>query len=225
MKTKYITLGLVTGMLLGFQPFTVHAAEVMPVDGPVNVSGHTHTEDIHKHGNKEYVAAPGHDAQESVVEVMEIKEVTPEVKSTVKNLIERTMDGKKGYAEASENASSPWLKARFMSKSYQRAEFAEELRAELAKAGTSVKEDGSLEAAVHRAWIDVKAFVTGKDDIALLKAVHTGESEALQTYEEALKHPLPKSIRRTVAGQANEIRDSIVWVNQRIRSLEQEKKK
>lgn len=147
-------------------------------------------------------------------EIMSPKDVA----STLSQLADRAIDGNKGFKEAAENAASADLKARFATKSAERAKFASDLKKKIADLGQTPTQDGSAEAAVHRAWIDAKVAVSpeGQDDNAVLGAVKTGEAEALDEYKDALNKNLPTDVRSLVEKQIKDIQDSYDWTAQRL---------
>lgn len=134
----------------------------------------------------------------------------------VNHLIERAIDGQKGFAESAEQVKSPELKARFLASSAERAGFAKELQNKVGDLGQKAEKGGSLEASAHRAWIDVKTAAVKQDDQAVLGAVKTGESAALNAYKDALNKDLPQDVRDIVQKQLDKIQDSYNWVEQRL---------
>ena len=147
-------------------------------------------------------------------EVMSPKDVA----STLSQLADRAIDGNKGFKEAAENAASADLKARFAMESAERAKFAAQLKGKIADLGQTPKQDGSAEAAVHRAWIDAKVALSpeGQADNAVLGAVKTGEAEALDEYQDALDKNLPTDVRSLVEKQIKDIQESYDWTAKRL---------
>lgn len=135
--------------------------------------------------------------------------------SVVEHLIERCKDGEKGFREAASKAKSPELKSFFNEVSAERARFAHELQAELATLGkTDKKATGSVEGALHRAWVDTKVALGG-DDHTVLDWLEHGEDVAKDAYQKALSGNLPENVRQMVLRQAN----SVQRVHDKVKTL------
>ncbi len=140
--------------------------------------------------------------------------------SVVENLIETCRDGEKGYKDAAQHAKAADLKALFNEQSMERARFAQELQAELAKLGKPEKKvSGSASGAMHRAWIDTKVNL-GAGDKAILESVEAGEDSAKDTYNKALGGTLPPSLTEIVRRQAA----SVQRAHDRVRTLRDQAK-
>ena len=60
---------------------------------------------------------------------------------------------------------------------------------------------GSLAGAMHRGWVNFKASVSGRPDLAILEECERGEDVAKARYREALGKELPEDIRLVVQRQ------------------------
>lgn len=113
-----------------------------------------------------------------------------EIVSDLKGLINILNDGKEGYETASENTDSIELKGAFLRFSAQRAGYAMELKDHIAlHGGDSDNESGGLLGAIHRTWIEIKQALSSNEDVAILSAIETGESEALDKYDQLIVDP------------------------------------
>jgi uncharacterized protein (TIGR02284 family) len=122
--------------------------------------------------------------------------------SVVEHLIETNKDGQKGYQDAAQHVKRSDLKTYFNEQSLERARFASELDAELARLGKPDKKvSGSASAAMHRAWIDTKVALGGGDK-TILESVEKGEDDAKDTYNKALAGSLPGNLMEIVRRQA-----------------------
>ena len=126
--------------------------------------------------------------------------------SILNDLIETCRDGREGFNEASENATSPELKNFFRQASRERARFVGELQQEVRTLGGDPEKSGSTAGALHRAWIDIKGTLTGKDDGSILNEAERGEDSALKAYEDALKQRLPANCESIVQEQFSEVK-------------------
>ena len=123
----------------------------------------------------------------------------------LQELIETCKDGENGYRDAAEHVKRADLKSFFQEQSSERGRFARELQTELDRAEPGKKQSGSVSAALHRAWIDIKSNL-GAGDHSVLASVEQGEDSAKEAYEEALKAPLPPQIIELVRRQAQSIK-------------------
>ena len=130
-------------------------------------------------------------------------------------LIETAQDGADGYRAASDDAKDPQLKQIFSQYATQRAQFVTELRNLAPAAGGDSDKGGSVSAAVHRGWINLKSVVTGRDDAAILDECERGDENAVQAYDKALASPLPAQAMSVVQRQASEVRSAL----ERIRGM------
>jgi uncharacterized protein (TIGR02284 family) len=111
-------------------------------------------------------------------------ETNKEIISDLKDLLSIVNDGKEGYESASETTDKIELKGVFLKYSAQRAGYAEELRAHIAEHGADAEnESGGVLGALHRTWIDIKQALSSKEDAAILDAIVTGETAALEKYD------------------------------------------
>lgn len=120
--------------------------------------------------------------------------------------------GERGYAVAASNVSNRALKILFQTFAQQRANFKEELNAEIQRSGGRVPRNSSFLGMVHRGRIDIFAALTiGAENVEklILKEVMIGERVALATYERTLKQDLPQDAREIVARQFEEVRQVV----------------
>ena len=121
-----------------------------------------------------------------------------DVISTLNGLIETCKDGQNGFKEAAEGVERSDLKSLFYEFSQQRSQFAGELQSLVQSLGGDPENSGSVAAALHRGWINIKSVVTGKDEGAILNECERGEDSAKGTYKDALEQALPANIMETV---------------------------
>ena len=113
-----------------------------------------------------------------------------EIISDLKGLISIVNDGKEGYESASEATDNVELKAIFLKYAAERKAYELELKAHLAShGGESENSEGGILGAIHRTWIDIKEALSSKEDEAILGAIETGETAAVEKYDNILKDP------------------------------------
>lgn len=110
-----------------------------------------------------------------------------DTKSELKSVLTRVVDSADGYESAAQDADQGRFAIMFKEKAQERRGFATEIRNHLNTLGEQVDEDGSLLAAGHRVFKDIRDKVTGSDDQAIIKEVDRGESTLLKTYDSALE--------------------------------------
>jgi uncharacterized protein (TIGR02284 family) len=124
-----------------------------------------------------------------------------DVISTLNGLIETCKDGQNGFQEAAEGVERSDLKSLFYEFSQQRAQFAGELQSLVQQLGGDPENSGSMAAALHRGWINIKSAVTGRDESAILSECERGEDSAKNTYKSALEQALPANVMEVVQTQ------------------------
>ena len=128
-----------------------------------------------------------------------------QVVSTLNSLIEMNRDGQKGYQEAAEKIETPQIKEFCLEQSRARAQFVGDLQPQVRSLGGDPETTGSVGAAVHRTWIDLKSALGGGDH-AILAASETGEDSAVKEYKTALDESLPAPVRAIVERQYQSIK-------------------
>ena len=123
----------------------------------------------------------------------------------LEKLIETCRDGQNGYRDAADHVKNPETKAWFNQQSLERSQFAGELENCVQRLGKSDPErKGSVSAALHRGWFDLKEKITGSDE-SVLNEVERGEDNAKANYQKAIEENLPADIREIVQQQAKRV--------------------
>lgn len=107
--------------------------------------------------------------------------------SMLNELVETSKDGEKGFATAAEDAKNPELKEIFSKRSQDCARGAAELQDVIASHGGKPQEGGSVAGALHRGWVNLRAAVSTRDDLAILEECERGEDVAKAKYSKALE--------------------------------------
>lgn len=129
-----------------------------------------------------------------------------DVISVLNNLIETCKDGQDGFKTAAEGIQDSALKTLFYNYSQQRSQFAGELQGEVRRLGGDPEKTGSIAAAIHRGWIDIKSAVTGKNDTAIINECERGEDSAVSNFRDALGSDLPADVRSIVERQYADVK-------------------
>jgi len=112
--------------------------------------------------------------------------LSKETLGELQDLVQVNIDSYNGFLEAAEKIEDEQLAQLFRSFSSQRSAQAAELKGLLGANGEQPAEKGSMAAAVHRVWIDVKAAFTGGGVHAVLAEAERGEDHIKAKYEAAL---------------------------------------
>jgi uncharacterized protein (TIGR02284 family) len=117
-------------------------------------------------------------------------------------LVETLKDGQKGYAEAMTDVEDADLKDTFKQFALQRSGYINEIEDQMFKLDLHPDEETSVTSKVHRAFINLKGLVTGKDRAAILNECERGEDYAVKAYQTALKaEGLPSALKGVIEKQ------------------------
>ncbi|MGH8655794.1 MAG: PA2169 family four-helix-bundle protein [Gammaproteobacteria bacterium] len=138
--------------------------------------------------------------------------------STLNDLIETSKDGESGFNTCAENVKDMDLKKVFTAAAQRCAEGAKELQEQVRFLGGDPDKHSSVAGTLHRAWVNIKAAIAGKDEPAVLEECERGEDVAKKAYEKALAKGLPDNIRSIVQRQYQ----GVVENHDRVRDLRNE---
>jgi len=128
--------------------------------------------------------------------------------SVLNNLTAISHDGEYGFRTAAEAIQNQEIKQVFERAANRCAQGAAELQRKVRKLGGRPEEIGTVSGAAHRAWVNLKAAVSGRDDVAILNEVERGEDVAKAAYEKALAGHMPPDIREALQRQYNGVRQN-----------------
>jgi uncharacterized protein (TIGR02284 family) len=121
--------------------------------------------------------------------------------STLNVLIETSFNGNKGFLAAADDTRNPELQTVFRQRAEDCAKAAAELQQIVTRLGGKPEDGGSVAGAAHRGWVNLKAAVTGRSDLAILEECERGEDVAKAHYRKALDGELPPDVRSVVERQ------------------------
>ena len=107
--------------------------------------------------------------------------------SHLQDLIQINIDSKDGFAEAAEQVGDDRIAALFRQVGQVRGKNADELQGLVALNNEEPVERGSIAAAFHRTWLDLRSKVTGGDNANVLAEAARGEEHIVEQYQETLK--------------------------------------
>ncbi len=123
------------------------------------------------------------------------------INSILNDLVETSKDGEKGFRTAAGDTQNAELQAVFLRRAQDCAAGAADLQQRVARLGGNPEQGGSVAGAVHRGWVNLKATVSGRADLAILEECERGEDIAKARYRKALEEALPEDIRLVVQRQ------------------------
>jgi uncharacterized protein (TIGR02284 family) len=128
-------------------------------------------------------------------------------------LVKINNDRIQGFEKAVKDNEDASLDDLFRHMIVQSQEFRSELADHIVRLDGSAVSDATatdLSSKIHRAWIDIKAAVSGKDRDTVLSSVEFGESAAVEAYEDALDDAdIPHYIKDVVQQQLTQLRASL----------------
>lgn len=107
--------------------------------------------------------------------------------TTLNTLTATLIDSVNGYRDAAEDAESGRFQQMFRERADERNQLAEQLRAEVRRLGGNPEDDGSFMGKAHQRFMDLKAAITGRDEIAIINEVERGEDYLKGKFETALE--------------------------------------
>ena len=107
--------------------------------------------------------------------------------ATVLNtLIATLLDSVDGYQKSAGDIDNQVLADKFNARARERQSAVTKLQAAVASAGGNPEDDGTLAGGAHRAFLNLKEAVMGRDDKAIVAEVERGEDYLKNKFETAL---------------------------------------
>ena len=124
---------------------------------------------------------------------------------TLNALIETLKDGQNGFKSAAADVKDIRVKSVFTELASERTRLAGELQSEVSRLGGEPEKTGSVSAAVHRGWINLKTALGGGEK-SILDEAERGEDVAVKSYEKAMQAKLPPDVAGVVRRQYGEVK-------------------
>lgn len=128
------------------------------------------------------------------------------------DLVKINNDRIQGYEKAVEDTEDAQLDDLFRHYIIQSQSFRSQLADHIVRIDGSAVTDATstdLSSKVHRAWIDIKAALTGKDRDAVLSSVEFGENAAIEAYKDAIeKDHIPAYIKEDLMKQLGQLEEA-----------------
>ena len=145
----------------------------------------------------------------------------PELIDLLNELIVVNNDRVEGYEHAATEAKDLALKGLFEAMARDSRTFASQLSIEVAQLGGKIATGTSTAGDIYRAWMAIKATLTGNDRVAILNSCEEGEKVAQAAYEKVLRSPveMPSAKRQLILQQKailKEGHDAVVKVREKV---------
>ena len=101
-------------------------------------------------------------------------------------LIATLLDSIDGYQKSAADIDNQVLADKFNARARERQSAVTKLQAAVATAGGNPEDDGTVLAGAHRAFLNLKEAVTGKDDKAIVAEIERGEDYLKGKFNKAL---------------------------------------
>jgi len=131
--------------------------------------------------------------------------------AVLNDLIEINNDRVEGYQKAAKETAKDDgdLRSLFNNMADESRGYAEELRKYVRDEGSAPAEGTTNRGKVYRAWMDIKAAISGKDRKAILSSCEFGEDAAQRAYKTALEEDqLSGEVRSVITDQKTKLRAS-----------------
>lgn len=139
-----------------------------------------------------------------------------EIVDDLNELVKINNDRIQGYEKAIEDSEDAQLDDLFRHYVIQSQNFRSQLAEHIVRIdGTAVSDATStdISSKIHRAWIDIKAAITGKDKETVLSSVEFGESAAVESYKDAIeKDHIPAYIKEDLQKQLTQLEEALTKV-------------
>jgi uncharacterized protein (TIGR02284 family) len=132
------------------------------------------------------------------------------VADALNKLVEINNDRVEGYERAANETEDADLKSLFLKLSSQSRGFRSELESLVQEHGEKPAEGTTNSGKFYRAWMDIKAALTGKDRKAIVSSCEFGEDVAKDSYKDALHDSdgMPDNVRSVIQKQYAEVREA-----------------
>jgi uncharacterized protein (TIGR02284 family) len=126
-------------------------------------------------------------------------ELNSETVAEIKDLVQSNIDSRDGLHLAADLAEDFRLKITFEQTALEHEQQADELARYIPWQGGAGRPEGSVAASVHRAWMNLKAKLTGNDGYMLLSEAEAAEDAIRDAYEIALAETREGAVHDTLA--------------------------
>lgn len=136
-----------------------------------------------------------------------------EIVEDLNDLVKINNDRIMGYEKAVEDTEDTQLDDLFRHYIIQSQNFRSQLADHIVRIdGLAVSDATSTDVSskIHRAWIDIKTALTGKDRDTVLSSIEFGENAAIEAYKDAIEEDhIPAYIKEDLMKQMGQLEDAL----------------
>ncbi len=141
--------------------------------------------------------------------------LNPTTVDKLQKLIRANIDAVDGLRTAADIVDEPAIAKLFHDLAEERASLADDLEGFVTFNGEEAADDGSVAAAVHRTWIQLRGKLTSGDPAGILAEAERGEDHIKAAYEEVIKETAGSPVNATLLEQYRIVKEG----HDRIRNL------
>lgn len=130
----------------------------------------------------------------------------------INSIIKYLYDSENGFKESAQLVKYEKLVALFNDLYQQRAIFATELRQLVETLGGEPITSGSIIAAAHRTFLDLKNLITQGNVQAICTEINRGETFLLEQYNKILETNPPENVEKILQEQKNKINENLKYI-------------
>ncbi|TWT66205.1 PA2169 family four-helix-bundle protein [Allorhodopirellula solitaria] len=119
----------------------------------------------------------------------------------LQKLIRANIDSYDGFREAADELKDKEIATLFTELSDQRSAMASKLQKYIELNDEDAEEDGSVAAATHRIWMNIRSKLSGGDAYAILAEAERGEDHIKAAYEEVLEETAGSAMNDVLSDQ------------------------
>ena len=124
-----------------------------------------------------------------------------QVLEALRDLLANACDGELGFMEAASHSATPELVAFFERLGQSCSQAAADWQAQIVARGANADDRGTVGAAAHRAWLQIRRLFGGASDGLLLDECERGLATLAESHRQALQQNLPLDLHAMVQRQ------------------------
>jgi uncharacterized protein (TIGR02284 family) len=133
----------------------------------------------------------------------------------LQKLIRANIDAVNGFKTSAEEVDEPAIAKLFRDLAEERASLATELQNHVTFNGEEAADDGSVAAAIHRTWIQVRSKLSSGDPAGVLAEAERGEDHIKAAYEDVIKETAGSALNTVLLEQYRIVKEG----HDRVRNL------
>jgi uncharacterized protein (TIGR02284 family) len=124
------------------------------------------------------------------------------------NLIQICKAGEFGFRQAADELVVKEYRTLALSTAFKRHEFSTALENQVTKLGLTPPEHSTVQAGIHRFWMNVRHAMNKRNDVVVLDECRRGEESALKTYQDVFESKVLPEMEEMLRAQFMNIIES-----------------